>query len=237
MTNLQNLLTTRSHRLVTLWTAVLFITFFLATPVIAADRADQENPGEPGKNLVADLEDEVIFSANAESPWRFYIGSMANWMVPVEGPLSRSHKSNTVTVRVIDYVERDDAYQAEWGGGLGQVYWQEFNAHDYRALAKAGGALSLVIRVDEKPKKKVELKMDCGYPCGGAVNVTNIFKAVPENQWFRMSVKVSCFADAGANLANIISPMVIATTEDFTMSFADVSLLTNPPPESVIPCN
>lgn len=181
--------------------------------------------------------DEIIFLDDSDSPWRLYIGSMANWMVPVEGPLTRSHKSNTLKVRPVDYLERDDAYQAEFGGGLGQIYWQEFNAHDYRAMAAAGGALSMVIRIDEKPSKKVELKMDCGYPCGGAVNVSNVFKAVPEDQWFRMSLNVSCFAEAGADLSNILSPLVVATEGTFKISLADVQILKNPPPESLIPCN
>lgn len=78
--------------------------------------------------------------------------------------------------------------------------------------------------------------MDCGYPCAGTLNMTQIFKAVPEGQWFRMSLAVSCFEESGANLSNIVSPLVVATSGDFEMSFADVRLLTNPPPESLIPC-
>lgn len=217
-------------------TGIAFCILLCVPMVSTASEKENEGSGKGTENSASNPEDEVIFSANAESPWRFYIGSMANWMVPVEGPLTRSHKSKTVTVRVIDYLQRDDAYQVEWAGGLGQVYWQEFNPHDYRNLAEAGGALSLVLRIDEKPDKKVELKMDCGYPCGGAVNVTNIFKAVPEDQWFRMSIGVSCFGDAGANLANVLSPTVIATAGKLKLSLADVSLLTDPPLESVIAC-
>jgi beta-glucosidase len=210
----------------------LFQLFILVLVVLlgsGAIVADPDKTDEPA--------DEVIFLEGSDSPWRLYIGSMANWMVPVEGPLTKSYKSNTLRVRPVDHVERDDAYQAEFGGGLGQIYWQEFNARDYRAIAAAGGALSMVIRIDEKPSKKVELKMDCGYPCGGAVNVSNVFKAVPEGQWFRMSLNVSCFAEAGADLSNILSPLVVATEGTFKISLADVQILKNPAPESLIPCN
>ena len=209
-----------------------FLMLALALGTLLGGGAIAENAPEASEPV-----DEIIFLDGSDSPWRLYIGSMANWMVPVEGPLTRSYKSKTVTVRVVDYEDRDDAYQAEFGGGLGQVYWQEFNPRDYRELAAKGAALSMVVRIDEKPNKKVELKMDCGYPCVGAVNTTNIFKAVPEGQWFRMSLKVGCFGEAGADLGNILSPMVVATTGTFKMSFADVRILENPPPESLIPCN
>lgn len=229
--------TTLKSRLASIQFPGFLLAMFLCSSVLAAGNAQQsEDAVKTGEDTTPELTDEVIFLDGSDVPWRFYVGSMANWMVPVEGPLTRSYKSNTVTVRIIDYLGRDDGYQAEWGGGLGQVYWQEFNAHDYRELAAAGGALSMVLRVDEKPNKKVELKMDCGYPCGGAVNVSNIFKAVPQEQWFRMSIKVSCFGEAGADLSNILSPLVVATTGTLKLSFAEVKLLTDPPVESVIPC-
>jgi beta-glucosidase len=216
-----------------LWVLCMIQGLFFFTPAIAADQsgADKAAP-QPGASAM----DEVVFAANEKTPWRFYLGSMNNWMVPVEGPETRSYKSKVVTIRTIDNVGRADAYQAEWKGGLGQVYWQESNPRDYRKLAAAGGALSMEIRIDKKPKKKVEVKMDCGYPCAGTLNMTQIFKAVPEGQWFRMSLAVSCFEESGANLSNIVSPLVVATSGDFEMSFADVRLLTNPPPESLIPC-
>ena len=103
-------------------------------------------------------------------------------------------------------------------------------------MAAQGGALSIVVRIDKKPKKSVEVKMDCGYPCAGSLNMTKLFKAVPEDTWFRMSLKLSCFEEAGANLGNILAPMVVATKGSFTLSISDVALLANPPQESLIDC-
>ena len=127
--------------------------------------------------------------------------------------------------------------QAEWNGGLGQIYWQQSVAADLTPLLEDGYSLSLVARIDEKPKKSVDLKMDCGYPCGGALNMTKLFKAVPEGQWFRMSFSLGCFKEAGANMANIFSPMVIMTKGKFAISISEVRLLKNPPAESVVDCS
>ncbi len=178
----------------------------------------------------------VIFDGDNVSPWRMYLGSSTNWMIPIEGPETKSYKSNIVSVKTTGYMKNMDAYQAEWKGGLGQVYWQEFQPWDLTALAAQGGALSMIVRIDKAPKKSVDLIMDCGYPCAGSLNMTNLFKTVPKDQWFRVSFKLNCFKEAGANLAHIVAPLVVATKGSFKMSFADVRLLTNPPAESVIPC-
>jgi len=180
--------------------------------------------------------DEVVFSNSGVTPWQLYLGSSSNWMVPVQGPETTSYKSKVVTVRTIDNLAAADAIQAEWKGGLGQVYWQQNDPQDYQTMAEQGGALSMVIRIDKKPKKTVDVKMDCGYPCGGSLNMTKLFKAVPPDTWFRISLKLSCFEDAGANLGNILSPLVVATTGSFKLSISDVRLLTEPPPESLVDC-
>jgi beta-glucosidase len=209
------------------------ITYANPEPEQPADsQAEQKTKPSDGTGV----SDELIYSGDNAPPWRMYLGNSNNWMVPIAGPLTNAHKSKVVSVRVIDNVAKDDAYQAEWRGGLGQVYWQADKPRDYRELAAAGGALSMVIRIDKKPKKTVEVKMDCGYPCAGTLNMTNLFKSVPEGQWFRISLKLSCFKDAGANLGNILAPLVVATKGDFIMSFAEVRLLTNPPPESIVAC-
>lgn len=180
--------------------------------------------------------DEVIYS-NAESTgWQLYLGSSSNWMVSVQGPETTSHKSKVITVRNIDNAATFDAVQAEWKGGLGQVYWQQSDPQDYRALAKQDGALSMVIRIDKRPKKSVDLKMDCGYPCAGSLNMTKLFKAVPQDTWFRISLKLSCFEEAGANLANILAPLVVATSGPFKLSISDVRLLSEPPQSSLVDC-
>lgn len=196
---------------------------------------------EGSEGTVAEVEvnvsDRVVFAGGNEAPWRLYLGSANNWMVPVQGPETTAFKSKVVLVRELEDETAGNIVQAEWRGGLGQVYWQEDKPWDFSALAAKGGAVSMVLRVDQRPRKSVDVKMDCGYPCAGTLNMTQLFKAVPEGQWFRVSLGLDCFKEAGANLEHIVSPVVIATTGDFTLSFADVRLLTDPPAESVVACN
>lgn len=221
-----------------LW-VLLGVLFALAlVSVTGLARADDPLATEGSIQAIeVNVSDRVLFAGNDEAPWRLYLGSGNNWMVPVQGPETSSFKSKVVTVRTIENAATGGAVQAEWRGGLGQVYWQEDKPWDFSGLAEKGGALSMVIRVDRKPKKAVDVKMDCGYPCAGSLNLTQLFKAVPEEQWFRISLKLECFEKAGANLKNIVAPLVVATTDDFILSIADVRLLTDPPPESVVACS
>lgn len=184
----------------------------------------------------AAAEDTVIFDGDATTPpLQLFVGSESNWSVPVWGEETTTHKSEVLVVRLKEE-DQKSIMQAEWNGGLGQVYWQQPLAVDMTQQVEDGIALSVVARIDQKPKKSVSLKMDCGYPCGGALNMTKLFKAVPTDQWFRMSFKLSCFEDAGANMANIFSPLVIMTKDKFEISVSEVSLLKNPPPESLVDC-
>jgi len=181
------------------------------------------------------VEKTAIFNGKTQAPWQLYLGSESNWSVPVWGDETTTHKSQLLVVRLLEE-DGNEIMQAQWNGGLGQVYWQQSIAADMSTMLEDDFSVSVVARIDQRPKKSVELKMDCGYPCGGALNMTKLFKAVPQEQWFRMSFKLSCFKEAGANIANIFSPMVIMTKGKFGISVSEVSLLENPPPESVVAC-
>jgi beta-glucosidase len=222
---------TAGRKLTHLLSFIVFALFSTGVSV-AADPLETEYE----QNSQRTEQGEIVFSGSDATSWRLYLGSSSNWMVPVNGPVTTSYKSKVVTVSRIDNFTEADAIQAEWNGGLGQVYWQEDNSRDYRPLSQAGGALSMVIRIDKRPKKSVDLKMDCGYPCAGSLDMTKLFKTVPEHQWFRISLKLSCFEKAGANLGHIIAPLVVATTGPFEMSFSDVRLISDVPEESLIPC-
>ena len=180
--------------------------------------------------------DEVIFSADEVTPWHLFLGSSSNWSVPMQGLQTTTHKNEILVVDWIDNLAKRDAIQATWNGGLAQIYFQGDYTRDFSELAGKGAALSLVLRVDEAPRKTVDVKMDCGYPCAGSLNLTKLFKSVPEDQWFRVSLALSCFEKAGANLNTIYAPLVVATKGSFKLSVSDVRILQDPPAESLIPC-
>ena len=127
--------------------------------------------------------------------------------------------------------------QVEWRGGLGQFVWQSIEPRDYKALSDQNGAITMALKVDQQPSKNVDLKMDCGYPCAGSMNMTKLFKSLPINQWVRISVNIQCFEKAGADLSKISAPLVLSTEGSFKVSFLDVRLITNAPKETLAKCD
>ena len=212
----------------------LMLAGFLSMSVKASEDQPTNSVAETGQS--ASASEIVVFSDNEDSTFWMMLGSSTNWSVPVQGPKTTSYKSKIVTVTTADYLKRDDAYQVEWKGGLGQVYWQRNDPIDLTEMADKDAALSMVVRIDKAPKKSVDLKMDCGYPCAGTLSMTRLFQAVPVDQWFRLSFKLSCFKEAGANLTHIAAPLVVATKGSFKMSFSDVRIMTDPPQESLVDC-
>jgi beta-glucosidase len=87
-----------------------------------------------------------------------------------------------------------------------------------------GAYLALEYRVDQAPQGEVMLRMDCQYPCTGSLDFTDTLESVEVGQWQSLSVPLACFAKAGADLSVINAPLVIATSEAFTMTLKRVAI-------------
>ena len=181
--------------------------------------------------------ESIIFAKQSLAPWQPFVGSAENWMVPHYDPQTSTVDGEKVTVSLQEDSKIGDHLKIEWRGQLGQFVWQSPEPKDYQVLSDQNGAITMALKVEQKPSKKVDLKMDCGYPCAGSMDMTKLFQSLPLNQWVRISVNLSCFDKAGADLSKISSPLVLATEGKFTVSFLDVRLITNAPKETLAKCS
>ncbi|MCA0894931.1 putative glycoside hydrolase [Microbulbifer agarilyticus] len=181
----------------------------------------------------------VLLSGGAVGdPWKFYVGNPTNWHTPVRDGFANTRSPKNVQVDFVEDAIGYNVVEAKWrSGSTGQILWQSKRKLDLEPLATEGGALSLVLRVDEAPSDKVTLRMDCGYPCAGSFKLGQILSAVPQKQWFHLAIPLSCFADAGTKLSKVDSPLVVITNGSMGLSLADVRLVTNAPESSTINCS
>ena len=172
--------------------------------------------------LAADTVTPVVaMKDGAQPPFTLMLGDKGNWALPVTGPELVS-EAKSVRVEPGD----DNSVQVTWRGkGEGQVYLQAYEPMDMSEMAAADGALVLLMKVDRKPKKKVVIRMGCGYPCRAEADVTGLFKAVPEDTWGTVSFAMDCFVEGGLNVANVDSPLVLATDGKFSISLAEVAVI------------
>jgi beta-glucosidase len=85
-------------------------------------------------------------------------------------------------------------------------YFQYDEAVDMTDLESIGGVLAMELRLHTPPSAPVLLRMDCGWPCSGAVDLTPVLKTMDSGEWQTISVPVACFARRGVDLSQVNTP-------------------------------
>lgn len=182
--------------------------------------------------------DKIVFHGRTRAPWQMLLGEINNYNQPVSG--NRIESANgTLSVVSVDYKLQEDARRLQWldsSGASGQVYWQSDSPVDFTELRKLNGALSMHFKVDELPLGKVMLRMDCGWPCSGSIDLTSTLITYKPGEWVRLSVPLSCLESAGANLGKVNTPLVLASSDRFTITLSEVAVVTKPPAASLFDC-
>jgi beta-glucosidase len=91
---------------------------------------------------------------------------------------------------------------------------------------EANGQLSLALdyRVDSPIATKIDLRVDCGTGCRGAVPIAHALAAAPAGQWAHLKIPLTCFAKAGADLGRVTTPFAIQTAGRLALSVANIRL-------------
>jgi len=114
---------------------------------------------------------------------------------------------------------------ATWNGkGEAQLFLAHNGPQDYTEYLEQDSALVVVLKVVSPPKRKVTIRMACGYPCAANADVTKLLKALPKEQWLRVSFDLKCFVDSGLNIRNVDTPLLLTTTGKMAISITDVGI-------------
>lgn len=184
--------------------------------------------------------DYVIYRRNSVPPFGMFIGDEGQWVMPVAGAVAQS-STGELTVKSLDVRVQEDARQITWhGSGVrdSQFYFKtnSNDGVDLRSIEEDSGALSIVVNMASSPRGKVKLRMDCSWPCRGELDVTKLFKRLPEKQWVRLSFPLECFVDAGADLSKVNSPLVLVSNNTMSLVLLDAVITRDPDKDSMVPC-
>jgi beta-glucosidase len=118
---------------------------------------------------------------------------------------------------------------AVWTGGQSGVFKISGRAADLRAPAGQGATIDLRYRIDLAPEGRVTLGLRCTDPlcavAGGAkLDVTRVLAASRPGEWRSLSIPLSCFAAAGADLAAVEVPFALETSGRLGLTISEVSL-------------
>jgi beta-glucosidase len=173
------------------------------------------------------VKDTFFHAGHVTAPWSIYVrDDLAEVRLTLREQLSPTGQ--------LDTFHQGDAITAVWNGS-GTGAWRIGGGDrtvDLTASAKAGQALTLVYRVDRSPTGKVALSMGCDKDCGHGFDVTRQLRAAPVHHWRTLTAPLSCFAQAGVDLARIENPVVLQTTGALTLSIREARLV----PAAGAPC-
>ena len=93
---------------------------------------------------------------------------------------------------------------------------------DLRGFVNAAGALVFDVRMGTPPSASVELRVDCIYPCRGAIDLTPALTALPLDTWFEMAVPLQCFADQGTDFSLVNTPFLLYSSGLLSLSLGNV---------------
>jgi len=93
------------------------------------------------------------------------------------------------------------------------------------------------LRLHTQPSDAVLLRMDCGWPCSGAVDLTPVLKAMDAGEWNTVSVPVACFARRGVDLGRVNTPFLMATRGALTVDIAEIAIREVPVDNTLFDCD
>lgn len=183
--------------------------------------------------------DQVVFGRGVRDPWRLYVGDALDWSIVV-GPRGGRSSRGELQLSVVDRHIQEDARRADFSGSgehLSQVYFQYDEAVDMTPLEAVGGVLTVDLRLHTPPNDAVLLRMDCGWPCSGAVDLTPVLKTMVAEEWQTIAVPVACFASHGVDLSKVNTPFLMATRGVLSVDIAEIAIREAPPENSLFDCD
>jgi beta-glucosidase len=122
-----------------------------------------------------------------------------------------------------------DGSAVAWTGTQSGMFTISGRAVDMRPQAAQGLAIDVRYRVDRVPTQRVKIGLRCTEPLcgmqGGAMlDVTQIFKSAQPGNWRTLSIPLSCFTAAGADLAEVVVPFAVETSGPFGLTISEVRL-------------
>jgi beta-glucosidase len=190
----------------------------------ALGRLDESpQPQRCGAAAAAATDDLVIFQ-QAEGPvHRLAIGSPQNWRMPLGNDLNAVVATGDGLVRaeVTQVNVQQDARRITFSGE-GQFSAFSSMARDYGGYLGTHAVLAFDIVVDAAPAGAVHVRIDCGYPCGGSIDVTKAVLALPLHAKATLRIPLQCYVDQGVDFSGIESPFAIDTNRPFTATIANI---------------
>jgi beta-glucosidase len=164
----------------------------------------------------------LFHAGHVTAPWSIFV---ADDTAEVHLTTARQESPRGAVVAAADPA----GVRADWAGTESGMFRISGRASDMRAQAGQGVALALRYRVERAPDKAVAVGLRCAQPLCGArggamLDLTGILKRSAVGEWRNVSIPLSCFSAAGADLADVVIPFAVETSGRFAVTISEISL-------------
>ena len=156
----------------------------------------------------------LFHSGHPTSPWSIFVADGGDEVHLTTTRQASPHATIAVELAL------DGAVTAKWTGKASGILKFSGRPTDLRAAANEGAALEMLYRVNHVPEGHVSV----GMLSGTMLDLTRTFKTAAPGQWRSLTIPLSCFAAAGADLTEVAVPLAIETSGKFVLSIADAKL-------------
>ncbi len=184
---------------------------------------ESPQPERCGPPVPAASEDLVLFQQVVNPAYRLVIGSPADWRLPIGDDLNAvvTTSDGHVKAETAQLNGQQDARRITFTGD-GQFAVDSLKMVDLAGWQKAGATLAFDIAIDQAPAGNVHVRVDCGHPCGGQIDVTAGLRALPLRAKTTLRLPLKCFAEHGADMAAVDTPFGLDTDKAFVATIANV---------------
>ena len=188
-----------------------------------------EDPGIP--DIAASFDGKIISRGDASNAFTLVLGDSSNLNTPVQD-LTGSSLGGGISTRGTDYQAQEDSRVYSWSGnGRARFAIKSLRPVDLTVFGDpAKTSLSLTWRIDTPPSESLLLGMGCGDGCLGQVDIENLTKSLPEDEWTTTDISLSCLVDAGLDPTNIDTALMLTgpSKAEITVHAAELKLSDQP---------
>ncbi|CAN5166747.1 exo 1,3/1,4-beta-D-glucan glucohydrolase [soil metagenome] len=165
--------------------------------------------------------DRYFVDGRYVAPWALLLNDAGGQNKPGVVKQAASPRGG-VSVRPVDDLAQESGQQFAFTGS-GKADAQIWGTPvDLTRQSNGEMALSFRYRVDAAPQGPVQLSLG-----EGRVDITELLRSAPVQQWRTVKVRLSCFRDSGADLAHVETPFQLTSSAAVTVSVAEVRLASN----------
>jgi beta-glucosidase len=132
-----------------------------------------------------------------------------------------------LTMTVVDAGAQENGRALKWSGA-GPATLQFIGlARDLSRQANGEMAIAISYSLDQAPTAPVHMGLGCGDGCNARVDITRQLQNAPVGKPHTLKIRLSCFADRGADVTRIDQPLLLETSGKLALTLREVKLASN----------